>query len=83
MDIWMMDYLDRPEELISTIKTFTIDSAGLERLTAAGVNPLVELGIMPQSESSGGCPSWVYAILGILAVLAVGSMAYALAVRKR
>lgn len=48
MDIWMMDYLDKPEELISTIKTFTVNSqAELDNLKAAGVNPLVELGIMP------------------------------------
>ncbi|MBC8429338.1 MAG: hypothetical protein H8D89_00015 [Dehalococcoidia bacterium] len=47
MDIWMMDYLDKPEELISTIKTFTVNSEELENLKAAGVNPLVELGIMP------------------------------------
>jgi formylmethanofuran dehydrogenase subunit E-like metal-binding protein len=47
MDVWMMDYLDKPEELISTIKTFTVNSEELENLKAAGVNPLVELGIMP------------------------------------
>jgi len=49
MDIWMMDYLDKPEALISTIKSFTVDSsAQLEKLKSAGVNPLVELGIMPK-----------------------------------
>ena len=48
MDIWMMDYLDKPEELISTIKTFTVNSEELDNLKAAGVNPLVELGIMPE-----------------------------------
>ncbi len=47
MDVWMMDYLNKPEELISTIKTFTVNSEELENLKAAGVNPLVELGIMP------------------------------------
>ena len=49
MDIWMMDYLDKPEALISTIKTFTVSSpAELEKLKSAGINPLVELGIMPK-----------------------------------
>ena len=49
MDIWMMDYLDKPEELVSTIKEFTVESqAELDNLKAAGVNPLVELGIMSE-----------------------------------
>ena len=48
MDILMMDYLDKPEDLVSTIKEFTVSSqAEIEKLKAAGVNPLVELGIMP------------------------------------
>jgi formylmethanofuran dehydrogenase subunit E-like metal-binding protein len=47
MDLWMMDYLDKPEALITTIKSFTVNSpAEIEKLTSAGVNPLVELGIM-------------------------------------
>ena len=47
MDIWMMDYWDRPEDLVSTLKSFTVSSqAEIEKLKAAGVNPLVELGIM-------------------------------------
>jgi formylmethanofuran dehydrogenase subunit E-like metal-binding protein len=48
MDIWMMDYLDNPEALVFTIKEFTVASqAEIEKLQSAGVNPLVELGIMP------------------------------------
>jgi formylmethanofuran dehydrogenase subunit E-like metal-binding protein len=48
MDIWIMDYLDEPEVLISTIKTFTVaNTAEINKLTSAGSNPLVELGIMP------------------------------------
>ncbi len=48
MDIWMMDYLDKPEELVFAIKEFSVESqAELDNLKAAGVNPLVELGIMP------------------------------------
>lgn len=49
MDVWMMDYLDKPEVLVSTIKEFDVKSpAQIEKLKAAGVNPLVELGIMPK-----------------------------------
>ncbi len=49
MDIWMMDYLDKPEALVSTIKEFTVSSpAEIDKLKSAGVNPLVELGIMPK-----------------------------------
>lgn len=49
MDIWMMDYVDKPEALISTIKEFTVGSpAEIDKLKSAGVNPLVELGIMPK-----------------------------------
>jgi len=47
MDVWMMDYLDKPEALVSAIKEFEVKSpAEIEKLKAAGVNPLVELGIM-------------------------------------
>ena len=47
MDIWMMHYLDKPEALVSTIKEFTVSSpAEIDKLKSAGVNPLVELGIM-------------------------------------
>ena len=50
MDIWMMDYLDNPEALVFTIKEFTVYSqAEIDKLKSAGVNPLVELGIMPGS----------------------------------
>jgi formylmethanofuran dehydrogenase subunit E-like metal-binding protein len=50
MDIWMMDYLDNPEALVFTIKEFTVNSqAEIDKLKSAGVNPLVELGIMPGS----------------------------------
>jgi len=50
MDIWMLDYLDNPEALVFTIKEFEVNSpAEIEKLKSAGVNPLVELGIMPES----------------------------------
>lgn len=45
-DIALMDYLDKPEEFVSTIKEFDTTPEQIEKLTAAGVNPLVELGIM-------------------------------------
>ncbi|MEA3359031.1 MAG: FmdE family protein [Thermodesulfobacteriota bacterium] len=49
MVVWMMNYLDKPEALVSTIKEFEVKSpAEIEKLKAAGVNPLVELGIMPR-----------------------------------
>jgi formylmethanofuran dehydrogenase subunit E-like metal-binding protein len=49
MDIWMMNHLDNPEALVFTIKEFTVESqAEVEKLKTAGVNPLVELGIMPK-----------------------------------
>jgi formylmethanofuran dehydrogenase subunit E-like metal-binding protein len=46
MDICMMDHLDNPEALIFTIKEFTTTPEQIEKLKSAGVNPLVELGIM-------------------------------------
>ncbi len=50
MDIAEMHYLDNPEALVFTIKEFEVKSpAEIEKLKAAGVNPLVELGIMPGS----------------------------------
>ncbi len=49
MDIWMVDYYDKPEELVFTIKEFEAkDELSWENLSKAGVNPLVELGIMPE-----------------------------------
>ncbi len=53
MDLFMMDYIDRPETFVSTLKTFTVEShSEVEKLTSAGVNPLVELGIMPASTAT-------------------------------
>jgi len=47
-DIALMDYLDKPEEFVCTIKEFDTTPEQIEKLTTAGVNPLVELGIMPK-----------------------------------
>ncbi|SFG58124.1 FmdE, Molybdenum formylmethanofuran dehydrogenase operon [Desulfotomaculum arcticum] len=47
----MMDYVDRPEIMVSTIKQFKISSASeLEALQAAGVDPLVRLGVVENGE---------------------------------
>ena len=48
MDIFLMDYLDKPEEFVYSIREFSTTPEQVEKLKAAGVNPLVELGIMPQ-----------------------------------
>lgn len=79
MDLFMMDYLDKPQELISTLKEFTVDSpAEIEKLKAAGVNPLVELGIMegeeviePEADAVSVVPDWIYALVLIILLLAV------------
>mgnify|MGYP000397909191 CR=1 FL=1 len=47
MDLWMADYMDKPEEFVATIKEFEVDDPSLiKRLKSAGINPLVELGLM-------------------------------------
>ena len=47
MDLWIADYMDKPEELVTIIKKFEVENLSLiERLKSAGVNPLVELGLM-------------------------------------
>lgn len=43
----MMDYVDRPEIMVSTIKKFKINNAKeLEELQSAGVDPLVSIGVL-------------------------------------
>jgi len=51
LDLWMMDYLDKPEYLISKVKEFEIDSNTLNKLKTAGVDPLIELGIIEEKLS--------------------------------
>ncbi len=80
MDLFMMDYLDQPEELITTLKEFTMDLEEVDRLKSAGVNPLVELGIMEddvkaeiETEEVSADPGVIYAlVLIILLLVAVG-----------
>jgi len=78
MDLFMMDYLDKPEELVTTIKEFTVDSAEIEKLKSAGANPLVELGIMEEEVDTGVVteevsviPGWAYALVLIILLLAI------------
>jgi hypothetical protein len=84
----MMDYLDKPETFVSTLKTFTVESpAEIEKLKSAGVNPLVELGIMPEpgttaapapTEKTPSIPG-----LAVIAAIAIaGVVAYAARRRK-
>jgi formylmethanofuran dehydrogenase subunit E-like metal-binding protein len=88
MDLFMMDYLDKPETFVSTLKTFTVESpAEIEKLKSAGVNPLVELGIMPEpgttaapapTEKTPSIPG-----LAVIAAIAIaGVVAYAARRRK-
>ncbi|WP_066638527.1 FmdE family protein [Desulfolucanica intricata] len=43
----MMDYVNHPETMVSTLKQFKVTSAGeLTALQSAGVNPLVKVGLM-------------------------------------
>ncbi|ACV61293.1 Metal-binding domain-containing protein [Desulfofarcimen acetoxidans DSM 771] len=45
----MMDYVNQPEIMVSTLKQFNVASAEeLTALQAAGVNPLIKLGIMEE-----------------------------------
>ncbi|MCL6446602.1 MAG: hypothetical protein K6U04_00385 [Armatimonadetes bacterium] len=52
MNMELMEYLDNPETLITTLKRFKVDADELAALQAAGVNPLVEIGLM--KETKGG-----------------------------
>ena len=81
-DMWMMDYLDRPETFVSTLKRFTVDSpAEIEKLKSAGVNPLVELGIMPGKAEAEKTPSILW--LGVIAAIVIaGALVYAARRRK-
>jgi len=50
LDIFLMDYLDRPDVFVSKIKEFEMDSKMLNKLNTAGVNPLTELGLIETTE---------------------------------
>ena len=46
LDLFLMDYLDKPETFVSKIKEFEVDSKTLKKINTAGVDPLVELGFV-------------------------------------
>lgn len=83
MDLWLMDYLDRPETLVSTLKRFTVDSPGeIEKLKSAGVNPLVELGIMPGP--AGETPSTpVVGAIAAIAIAIAGVIAHVVRIKRK
>ncbi len=84
MDLFMMDYLDKPETFISTLKTFTVESpAEIEKLKSAGVNPLVELGLMPAPETAPTEETPTIPGLAVIAAIAIaGALVYASRRRK-
>ena len=45
-DIGMMDYVDKPESAIKTLKEFTVDDALMTELKTAGNNPYKVLGLL-------------------------------------
>ncbi len=46
MDIRMMDYWNRPEEAVVTLKEFEVDQAGMDLLGNAGIHPLKVVGVI-------------------------------------
>lgn len=86
MNQWMLDYMDSPETLIHTVKEFDVDSlAELNNLKSAGVNPLVELGVMPKPETTPTPAEKTPAIpgLGVIAAIAIaGALVYVMRRRK-
>ena len=82
LDLWMMDYLDKPEALVSTIKHFTVNSpAEVEALKAAGVNSLVKLGLMPETKPTA-IPAWTIPTIVILAAIIAVMGAYMIRLKK-
>lgn len=45
-DVVLMDYVDRPEAFVSTIKEFKVDAAKLAELQNAGMHPLKVAGVL-------------------------------------
>ncbi|MCK4732293.1 MAG: hypothetical protein KAT65_07530, partial [Methanophagales archaeon] len=86
MNQWMLDYTDSPETLIHTVKEFDVASlAELNNLKSAGVNPLVELGVMPKPETTPTPAEKTPAIhgIGVIAAIAIaGALVYVVRRRK-
>ena len=84
MDLFLMDYLDEPETFVSTLKTFTLESpAEIEKLKSAGVNPLVELGIMPEPGATVAQTEKTLSTPGLGVIAIAGVAAYAARRRRR
>ncbi|RLE48755.1 MAG: hypothetical protein DRJ31_06560 [Candidatus Methanomethylicota archaeon] len=88
MGLILQDYIDSPEEFVTTVMEFPINSSSeLTSLRLAGVNPYVELGLMPAPQPEVKTitvevvPAWAYAAIAILA-LALIAMIAAYAKRK-
>jgi formylmethanofuran dehydrogenase subunit E-like metal-binding protein len=45
-DIGMLEYLDKPEKVVKTLKEFTVDETNLTKLKTAGNNPYAVLGML-------------------------------------
>ncbi len=84
LDLWMMDYLDKPEYLVSKAAEFDVDGEMLNKLKTAGVNPLEELGFVQKTKEVEVVekeipvvPKWVYAVIAILLTTTIISISYA------
>ena len=86
MNQWMLDYMDSPETLIHTVKEFDVNSpTEVNKLKSAGVNPLVELGIMPAPGATSAPTEETPSIPGLAVIAAIamaGVVAYAARRRK-
>lgn len=88
MALGLMEYLDKPETLVTTLKQFNLGNKDeLTHLQAAGINPLVEVGLMPAEQvkvkSVAAVPVWAYTVMAILAVIVIGLLIYAGRVKKK
>ncbi|RLG19173.1 hypothetical protein DRN63_00095 [Nanoarchaeota archaeon] len=73
MNICLMSYLDKPEEFVSTVKTFHLSADQHYKLHTAGVNPYEELGfIKGYIKEKGSSWTWTWICAGICAGLVVG-----------
>ena len=70
LNLLLIDYLDKYEMFVYTIKTFSLKPEELEKFKSAGVNPLVELGIMQSNVEKEETPGFT-AILALIAIIIV------------
>lgn len=54
MNMGLMDYLEKPEAFVTTIKHFKVDADELAALQAAGVNPLAKIGLIKETGEETG-----------------------------